>query len=655
MAINILKKSHEKKTTFRLFRHFYLVSVVAIIIILIVAGFGLKHILKNFAIHTAEHTAIHISSALSDNQIKQFMSSRHNERQTLSISQEELPKLDHDMRKFLTPFEIVKIKIFDTESRIIYSTDPTIIGKVYPDNAKLVRALSGETVSKYETKEHVWDIADEQRIDVEIVETYVPIYNSDGKIIGSFEIYKDVAEHMSMMQKHFIFAWVILSITVLVVFATLMFIIHLGAKVIKSNTAKLISSNKKLKVEIINRETAESNLKEHKEMLEAMFRTAPFGLLLLNKDLVIQKANDVSAKLGGKEISEMIDCQPGCGLCCIHSYDNPKGCGYGAACSQCALRKTIASVLSSGQAVYKTELQPTLLVDGTEVSPWLEVSVERLEIDSDKYVLLTLSNITARKQAEEEKKNLESQLLQSHKLEAVGTLASGIAHDFNNVLSAIIGYTDLALEDAPKETVLHSNLQEVLIAGNRAKELVKQILAFSRKSKQQQEPVEVASIIAEALKMLRSSLPATIEICQDIRGENSIVTGDSTQIHQVLINLCTNASHAMREEKGTLTVKLETVEVEAGLAETVAELHQGDYIKLTVSDTGCGMDDATVERIFEPFFTTKSVDEGTGMGLSVVHGIVQSHDGAITVESEPGVGTTFTVYLPCAEQLLPTV
>jgi PAS domain S-box-containing protein len=242
-------------------------------------------------------------------------------------------------------------------------------------------------------------------------------------------------------------------------------------------------------------------------------------------------------------------------------------------------------------------------------------------------------------------KQLEARFNQAQKMEAIGKLAGGIAHDFNNILSAVIGYTELSLGMAPKGEGLEKNLQEVLTAGFRARDLVKQILAFSRQSPQDKKPVQVSLIVKEVLKLLRASLPATIEIRQELRS-NGIVLADPTHIHQIMMNLCTNASHAMKETGGILSIALIDERLDGEFAETHGGIDPGRYVKLSVSDTGCGIRKELLDRIFEPFFTTKDKGEGTGLGLSVVHGIVKECAGTITVKSEPGAGTAFTVYLP---------
>ena len=253
--------------------------------------------------------------------------------------------------------------------------------------------------------------------------------------------------------------------------------------------------------------------------------------------------------------------------------------------------------------------------------------------------------ITGLRRAGEAEERLQAQLRHSQKMENIGTLAGGIAHDFNNILTPILGYANMALRDTPAESRTHSDLQHVVSAGKRAKELINQILTFSRRSEPERKPVQIASNVTEALKLLRSSLPSTIEFRQNIDPDCGTVLADATQIHQVIINLCTNAFHAMRESGGTLEVNLDVVELDDDLGRPHPRLALGSYVRLTVSDSGHGMDAETRDRIFEPFFTTKGVGHGTGLGLSVVHGIVVSHGGEITVYSEPGLGTTFHVYL----------
>jgi PAS domain S-box-containing protein len=282
-----------------------------------------------------------------------------------------------------------------------------------------------------------------------------------------------------------------------------------------------------------------------------------------------------------------------------------------------------------------------------EIVP-IESSSRIIEYDRQQAILNISRDITERKEAEKDREKLWEQLRHAQKMEAVGTLAGGIAHDFNNILTPISGYTELTLINLPPDNPSKQYLEEVLEAIKRAKSLVAQILTFSRQKKQEKIPVQIAPILKEALKLMRASIPTTIEIRQDISACGAVMA-DPTQIHQVIINLCTNANHAMKITGGSLTVKLNEVEVKEDNKENNIILDPGKYLLLTVKDTGHGIAPEVVQRIFEPYFTTKAEGEGTGLGLSVVHGIVKSHGGDIHVTSQTGKGTVFCVYLPLIE------
>jgi PAS domain S-box-containing protein len=284
------------------------------------------------------------------------------------------------------------------------------------------------------------------------------------------------------------------------------------------------------------------------------------------------------------------------------------------------------------------------LKDGSVITALMSAILIKLK---DKPHIVTITrDISELKSAQEEREKLKTQLIQAQKMEAIGTLAGGIAHDFNNILGAIIGYAEMALYDTRKDTMEHYNIDQVLRAGHRAKDLVKQILAFSRKSEQDKTVISSTPIITEVLKLMRASLPTTIEIKQNIEPNPDPIFADPTQIHQVIMNLCTNSAHAMEESGGILQVSLSNFELTARGASQYPEINPGPYVKLSISDTGHGMDAATLSRIFDPYFTTKEQDKGTGMGLAVVHGIVKGHGGGIHVESTPGEGTCFDILFP---------
>jgi PAS domain S-box-containing protein len=240
---------------------------------------------------------------------------------------------------------------------------------------------------------------------------------------------------------------------------------------------------------------------------------------------------------------------------------------------------------------------------------------------------------------------MEAQMRQGQKMEAIGTLAGGIAHDFNNILGAIFGYTELTILSMGNRARSIGFLEEILKAAGRARDLINQIMTFSRSSDQEQRPIVPKYIIKEALKLLRASLPATIEIREEIRSDSSVV-GDSTQMHQIIMNLCTNAGHSMRGKDGILSITLDDVDLDENFSRLHGDIKPGRYLCLTVADSGCGISPEIKERIFDPFFTTKPQGEGTGLGLAVVHGIVKNLNGTITVYSEIGKGSVFTVYMP---------
>jgi PAS domain S-box-containing protein len=284
--------------------------------------------------------------------------------------------------------------------------------------------------------------------------------------------------------------------------------------------------------------------------------------------------------------------------------------------------------------------------DGEVVNTLLYARPEEGSVgEGSKHRLLYL-NITDLKRAEEETRQLEKKLIHAQKMEAIGTLAGGIAHDFNNILSAVIGYSQLALTEAPKDTRLHNNLEQILVAGMRASDLVRQILTFSRRGDQELNPIQIGPLVKEALKMLRSSLPTTIEIVSKVDSDIDNVMADPIQIHQIIMNLCTNAAQAMEDDGGQLTVDLSQVRLDSSDIRLHPGLKKGEYIRLSVEDTGQGIPEEIMENIYNPYFTTKEKGKGTGLGLSVVHGIVQSYNGAVYAYSEKGQGATFKVYLP---------
>ncbi len=249
-----------------------------------------------------------------------------------------------------------------------------------------------------------------------------------------------------------------------------------------------------------------------------------------------------------------------------------------------------------------------------------------------------------------EKRQLENQLRQSQKMEAIGTLAGGIAHDFNNVLSIILGNAELALADMPGDSPAHLNIERILTASLRAREMIQRLLSFSRKEESGRKPLRLNSVITESLKLMRASLPTNISIERDICTTECITIADATQIHQIMLNLCTNAAHAMEPDGGVLTIRLDPVTLDSAAADS--DLSSGRYARLVVADTGHGIEKDIIDRIFDPYFTTKETGKGTGMGLSVVHGIIKGYGGAIRAFTVPGRFTEFHLYLPRVDAII---
>jgi PAS domain S-box-containing protein len=310
-----------------------------------------------------------------------------------------------------------------------------------------------------------------------------------------------------------------------------------------------------------------------------------------------------------------------------------------------ALTSAIDRALDSGAVV---PMEYALTADGSNRQ--FEARIVRSGSDE---VVATVRDITGRKSAEAHRDRLEQQLRQSQKMEAIGTLAGGIAHDFNNILTAILGYAELLRAQVRGQTGVEERLTEITKAGARAKDLVSQILTFSRRREHTRTTMSLGPAIEEALRLLRAAIPATIEIDAQVDPDLPPVLADATQVHQVVMNLAANAAAAMAGGPGRLTVRCAAVELDAAGAAD-AGLQAGPFVRLMIEDSGCGMPPEVLERIFDPFFTTKGPGEGTGLGLSVVHGIVKAHEGAILVDSRVGEGTAFRIYFPALTEREPS-
>jgi len=406
-------------------------------------------------------------------------------------------------------------------------------------------------------------------------------------------------------------------------------------KDLQERTVELAKIKDQLQREIIERRQAEKALKGSERKYQAILETIEEGYFEVDLAGNLTFLNDSLCKILGYPRHKLLDMNN-------QFYTTPE---------------TAKKMYHDFNHIYRTGKSASLtdyeIIRKDGMKRVIELSPSLMRNDQNRPIGFhgIVRDISERLQAVEEKKKLEAQLQQSQKMEAIGTLAGGIAHDFNNILSAIIGYTELAMSGLPEDSRARSNMNKLLKAGERAKDLVKQILTFSSHTEQGKKPVLIHPIVKEILKLLRSTLPTTIEIRQNI-SSTSTVLADPTQIHQVIMNLCTNAYHAMNEKGGVLEVSLSDTELDSDYTAKL-NTYPGPYLRLTVSDTGHGIEKKAIDRIFEPYYTTKEKSGGTGMGLAVVHGIVKSHGGIITVYSNPDKGSTFNVFLPRIEPAEP--
>jgi signal transduction histidine kinase/ActR/RegA family two-component response regulator len=395
-------------------------------------------------------------------------------------------------------------------------------------------------------------------------------------------------------------------------------------------TEKLRASQEELEQRVQQR-TAEvrqtfKDLSRERQRLYDLLETLPVMIFMIAPDHRMAFANRLLRRKLGENLRGK--------RCYEYLMHRDEPCGF---CRAFDVLKT--------QAPYRWELN---IHDGSVFSTY---NYPFVDIDGSSLILGITLDITEQRRTEKEREQLKEQLHHAHKMEAIGTLAGGIAHDFNNMLAVIIGNAELALEDI-KEEEARGNLEQILLASRRSRDLVKQILTFSRKDRRDAKMVEIVAVARETYGLLRASLPATIRMELKARAKaNTTVLADPSEIQQVIVNLANNAAHAMREAGGTLTIGLSTVTRHR--SSLYKDIKPGRYVKLTVSDTGNGIAPEVRERMFEPFFTTKEPGQGTGMGLSVVYGIVNGYGGSIQAESEIGKGSRFIVFLPQAEVLFP--
>jgi len=386
----------------------------------------------------------------------------------------------------------------------------------------------------------------------------------------------------------------------------------------------------------LERKRSQEELQKSQEQYRALYDQTPLIYLTVDERGRILSVNQYGAHALGYETSELL----GTSVCSVVYPEDRE-------MFQTVFEKTVRDcgkgVISEFRKVKK---------DGSLL--WVKETIQTTDqFEGARVLLLSCEDITERKRTEAALVSSEKQLRHTQKMEAMGTLAGGIAHDFNNILGAILGYSELAMAQGTHDLRLKSYLQEVLAAGQRARDLVKQILTFSRRSERDREAVDLQMVVRDVLGMIRASFPASIDIRMSGGVDSAVIYADPSQMQQVVMNLCANAEYAMRDHGGRLEISLTYKDCPDDIVEGTSKLKAGPYVQLGITDTGKGMAPDTVERIFEPFFTTKKAGEGTGLGLAVVHGIVHNHGGAIRVSSMPGFGTTFTLLFPRLDVVVP--
>lgn len=389
-----------------------------------------------------------------------------------------------------------------------------------------------------------------------------------------------------------------------------------------------ISREQNLQQQMLRLQHEVHQRQQAEDRFRLLVETSPMGILLCNFEGRITEANPHLQRMFGYSRSELVGSPVEMlvpeGHRAVHAGHRSD-----------YVKAPLTRAMGQGMELYARRK------DGTSFP--VEISLGPITGSDQPMISSTVVDITARKK-------LEEQLRVAQRLEAVGQLAAGIAHDFNNILTAISGNTKLALADLPTGHPVQQNLEEIEKAASRATGVVRQILSFSRQDPVKREPIAIAKVVEEAIRLARTGLRANISVETNFAADLPAVFADSTQIHQIVMNLATNAADAIGDKPGILSVQLRAEQLDAADIAGHPGLAPGYYVRLSVSDSGCGMDERTASRIFEPFFTTKPLGHGTGLGLSVVHGIVQQHGGAITVDSKVGRGTTFLVYLPAASQ-----
>ncbi|MCG8633876.1 MAG: PAS domain S-box protein [Desulfobacterales bacterium] len=550
-------------------------------------------------------------------------------------------------------FQLEKLKVFSAQGDILFSTDRAEIGDRNSHDYFYSIVAKGNVHSEVVQKNT--ETMEGRILEQDVVETYVPVIIS-GEFGGAFEIYYDITDRKANLERLLgLIYLVLISIDVILMVFVVFVLFKASSSMLKREQAEtaleksrdeleikvrertedLKRSNEKLTCEIKERMMIQTALQESEERFRSISESAQDAIIMMDKNGAVNYWNKASEKIFQYTDDEVINKN-------LHSLIAPE-----AYCER--IQKRVGEFMKSGRgkAIGHT-IEVTAIRKNGETFP-VEVSLSAVKIKGDWNAIGIVRDISDRVAAVAEREKAQARLLLAQKMESIGNLAGGIAHDFNNILSSILGFTELGLKSVVPGTTLEGDLQEVYGAAKRAKDLVWQILTFARQSEERSKPIQAHTIIKEVLRLIRSSIPSTIEIRQDINS-HSFINGNPTQMHQIMMNLCSNAAHAMEDGGGILEVCISDISVGNSSSLLKEGVEPGAYMEIRVSDTGTGIPPDIIGSIFEPYFTTKAKEEGTGMGLAIVHGIVESNNGKILVESQVGLGTVFKLYFPVTEK-----
>jgi len=581
----------------------------------------------------AEDAAARVADHLRDSIFKNSM--------TLT-KQSFTPEIEKEIQDVMRDLRVEKIQVFSKSGEVLFSSNPEDVGKMNTHEYFLTHVAKGRLYSKTVQKNS--KTLEGRTVNAEVVETYVPLLSKDG-FEGAIEVYYDITANRTSLTAllnrlktviavfHLIFLLVLFFILIKAgrnmlerdMAETLLQKAHAESeKKVADRTAELKKTNQSLMIEIENQRRSDLALRESENRLKAILESNPDPIIMYDLKGHPQFLNPAFTSQFGWTLDELK------GRTIPFVPEDQKQ----------LTRQKIKEMYEYGKILtFETK---RLTKDNRTLDFLISAALTRGTDGTPDGVVVNLTDISG-------KKALEAQYKHAQKLESIGTLAGGIAHDFNNILAGIMGYSQLAKMNISDPEKAGQDLDQVMKAADRAKDLVRQILTFSRQSEYQKQSLKMYIIVKEALKLIRSSIPSTIEIKDDMASKASVMA-DPTQIHQVIMNLGTNAYHAMRDTGGLLTVELKEIRVPG--PDNIAELNMmpGDYLRLQVSDTGSGIEPDIMDKIFDPYFSTKAPDKGTGLGLAVVHGIVKDCRGYIKVYSRPGLGTDFYVFLPISEE-----